>query len=87
MADGETNPKWRRVVVKLSGEALQGGGSHGLDPVTLNAIALDLANAARLGIEVAVVVGGGNFFRGIKGARFRHRARPRRFDRHAGHPS
>ena len=68
MADGGTDPNWKRVVVKLSGEALQGTGSHGLDPGTLNKIALDLANAARLGIEVAVVVGGGNFFRGIKGA-------------------
>ena len=68
MADGGPNPKWKRVVVKLSGEALQGAGSHGLDPGVLTAIAQDLANAARLGIEVAVVVGGGNFFRGIKGA-------------------
>ena len=68
MTYGGTNPKWKRVVVKLSGEALQGGQSHGLDPLVLAKIAQDLANAARLGIEVAVVVGGGNFFRGIKGA-------------------
>jgi uridylate kinase len=54
--------------VKLSGEALQGTQSHGLDPVVLNKIALDLARAAELGTEIAVVVGGGNFFRGIKGA-------------------
>ena len=60
--------RWRRVVVKLSGEALQGGQSHGLDPLTLEKIALDLARTARLGVEVAVVVGGGNFFRGIQGA-------------------
>lgn len=64
----DTVPKWRRVVVKLSGEALQGRQSHGLDPVVLNKIALDLANAAELGTEVAVVVGGGNFFRGMQGA-------------------
>lgn len=67
MTDGSTS-KWRRVVVKLSGEALQGSQSHGLDPVVLNRIAADLAHAAELGSEVAVVVGGGNFFRGIKGA-------------------
>lgn len=59
---------WRRVVVKLSGEALMGTGSHGLDAGTLDAIAADLAEAARRGIETAVVVGGGNFFRGIAGA-------------------
>lgn len=59
---------WRRVVVKLSGEALMGEQSHGLDAATLTRIAADLAKAAALGVEVAVVVGGGNFFRGIAGA-------------------
>jgi uridylate kinase len=68
MVDGEAGAKWRRVVVKLSGEALQGGLSHGLDQAVLARIAGDLAQAARAGTEVAVVVGGGNFFRGIKGA-------------------
>jgi len=56
---------WRRVVVKLSGEALMGAGSHGLDARTLELIAADLAEAARRGVETAVVVGGGNFFRGV----------------------
>ena len=59
---------WKRVVVKLSGEALMGRQSHGLDHDTLARIARDLANAAALGVEVAVVVGGGNFFRGLQGA-------------------
>ncbi|MGH6678608.1 MAG: uridine monophosphate kinase, partial [Bradyrhizobium sp.] len=59
---------WRRVVVKLSGEALMGFGSHGLDAATVERIAADLAEAARRGVETAVVVGGGNFFRGIAGA-------------------
>ena len=68
MTNGGTSAKWRRVVVKLSGEALQGPLSHGLDQGVLTRIAQDLANAARGGTEVAVVVGGGNFFRGIKGA-------------------
>ena len=68
MSDGEAQPTWRRIVVKLSGEALQGTQSHGLDPTVLEKIAIDLANAAQLGTEVAVVVGGGNFFRGIQGA-------------------
>ena len=68
MTDDGSKPKWRRVVVKLSGEALQGDQSHGLDPTVVDKIALDLARAASLGVEVAVVVGGGNFFRGIEGA-------------------
>ena len=61
-------PKWKRVVVKLSGEALQGAQTHGLDSGTLERIAEDLDAAAELGVEIAVVVGGGNFFRGIQGA-------------------
>jgi uridylate kinase len=60
--------RFKRVVVKLSGEALQGTSPHGLDAGTLARIAKDLATASENGHEVAVVVGGGNFFRGIKGA-------------------
>jgi uridylate kinase len=60
--------QWKRVVVKLSGEALQGGQTHGLDGSTVERIAQDLVAAAELGAEIAVVVGGGNFFRGIQGA-------------------
>src|SRR4029453_9161335 len=59
---------WRRVVVKLSGEALMGARSHGLDPDVRAKIADGLKKVAFRGIEVAVVVGGGNFFRGIEGA-------------------
>jgi uridylate kinase len=64
----EIEPRWHRVVVKLSGEALMGSASHGLDASTVERIATDLVGAARLGVETAVVVGGGNFFRGIAGA-------------------
>jgi uridylate kinase len=60
--------KWKRVVVKLSGEALMGGQTHGLEAATVKRIATDLASAASLGVEIVVVVGGGNFFRGIEGA-------------------
>lgn len=59
---------WSRIVVKLSGEALMGAKSHGLDHDVLMRIATDLTNVAARGVEVAVVVGGGNFFRGIAGA-------------------
>ncbi|MEF3367737.1 UMP kinase [Methylocystis sp. 9N] len=68
MSDHAPTRRYRRVVVKLSGEALQGSAPHGLDAATLARIAADLANAAAAGHEIAVVVGGGNFFRGIKGA-------------------
>ena len=61
-------PQWKRIVVKLSGEALQGRLSHGLDQQVLSRIAADLAATAKLGVEIGVVVGGGNFFRGIAGA-------------------
>ncbi len=68
MTTSTRGPQWKRVVVKLSGEALMGPAPHGLDAPTLGRIAADLADAAALGVEVAVVVGGGNFFRGILGA-------------------
>jgi uridylate kinase len=68
MTNSTTIPRWKRVVVKLSGEALMGSQAHGLDAETLTRIARDLASAADLGMEIAVVVGGGNFFRGIQGA-------------------
>lgn len=61
-------PLFKRVVVKLSGEALMGGGQHGLDGAVLERVAHDLKATAALGAEVAVVVGGGNFFRGVTGA-------------------
>lgn len=59
---------WKRVIVKLSGEALMGPLTHGLHQETVARIAADLASAAALGVEIGVVVGGGNFFRGIQGA-------------------
>lgn len=55
----------RRVLLKLSGEVF-GGGSIGIDPDVVNAIARQVAEASRDGIEVAIVVGGGNFFRGAE---------------------
>ena len=64
----EGKPLFKRIVVKLSGEALMGPDAFGLNPETMTRIALDLKAAADLGAQVAVVVGGGNFFRGIRGA-------------------
>ncbi|MBF0310781.1 MAG: UMP kinase [Magnetococcales bacterium] len=56
---------YRRVLVKLSGEALMGGRGYGLDPLFLARVAGELAGVNRLGIELALVVGGGNIFRGM----------------------
>ena len=57
-------PIFRRVVLKLSGEALAGSKGHGIDEETVNAIAEEIKELHNLGIEVAIVVGGGNFWRG-----------------------
>jgi uridylate kinase len=56
--------RYRRVVVKLSGEALAGKGGSGADPASLARVASELLALHEIGVEVAVVVGGGNYFRG-----------------------
>ncbi len=56
----------RRVLLKLSGEAFAGGGGLGVDPDVVQGIARQIAEVVRLGTEVAVVIGGGNFFRGAE---------------------
>ena len=57
-------PRYRRVVVKLSGEALAGAAGTGADPASLARVADEVLSVHELGVEVAVVVGGGNYFRG-----------------------
>lgn len=59
-----SNPRWRRVVFKISGAALAGTGPHNIDPKVAMLIAREVAMACRLGVEVAIVVGGRNFFCG-----------------------
>ncbi len=61
-------PRYKRVLLKLSGEALMGGGEYGLDEATVNRIAAEVRAVCDLGVEVAIVVGGGNIFRGVSGA-------------------
>jgi uridylate kinase len=58
-------PVYRRVVVKVSGEALMGAGNFGIDRAILERIAEDLAASHKLGVGLGVVVGGGNIFRGV----------------------
>jgi uridylate kinase len=60
----EAHPRWQRVVLKLSGEAFAGGAALGISPDVVIHIAQEISAAARDGIEVAAVVGGGNMFRG-----------------------
>jgi uridylate kinase len=62
------SPKYRRVLLKLSGEALMGDQSYGLDPEIIGRIAQEVKSVNQLGVQIALVIGGGNIFRGIKGA-------------------
>src|SRR3954453_10722862 len=57
--------KYRRILLKLSGEALMGSGSFGIDPATLSQIADEVIDVHSLGVEIALVIGGGNIFRGV----------------------
>jgi uridylate kinase len=61
-------PKHQRILLKLSGEALAGDGSFGLEPERVRALALEVAAVARAGVQIGLVVGGGNFFRGVAAA-------------------
>lgn len=57
---------WQRVLLKLSGEAFAGGGGLGVDPDVVSSIARQIADVVRTGTQVAVVIGGGNYFRGAE---------------------
>ncbi|MFI3297454.1 MAG: uridine monophosphate kinase, partial [bacterium] len=58
----------KRVLLKLSGESLMGNQQHGIDDTRLTEYAQQIAEVARMGVEVAIVIGGGNIFRGLSGA-------------------
>lgn len=60
--------KYKRVLLKLSGEALQGQQGYGIEPAVIEDLADQIKELQELGIEIAVVIGGGNIFRGIAGA-------------------
>ena len=61
-------PTHKRVLLKISGEALMGERDYGLDNATVRAIAEDVRDVVALGVEVCLVIGGGNIFRGVAGA-------------------
>jgi len=65
MAGSDARPAYRSILLKLSGEALAGGQGYGIDPETLRRVAEEIREVVELGVQIAVVIGGGNIFRGI----------------------
>src|ERR1700678_2614405 len=61
-------PKYQRIVLKLSGEVLAGGSAFGIDPERVKSLASEIAEVAHTGVQIGLVVGGGNFFRGVAAA-------------------
>ncbi len=64
----ENKRQFKRIVLKLSGEALAGDQGFGINPQTVEAIAREIAEVKALGLEIAIVIGGGNIWRGLSGA-------------------
>jgi uridylate kinase len=62
---GSRRPAYRRIVLKLSGEALAGSQGYGLDPAMLVRIGAEVREVTELGVQIAIVIGGGNIFRGV----------------------
>ena len=58
-------PRFKRILLKLSGEALMGDGKYGISPKTLQQIALEVRDVVEMGVEIGIVIGGGNIFRGV----------------------
>ena len=60
--------KYKRILLKLSGEALMGHQNNGIDPIRLNEYAGEIKEIQKTGTQIAIVIGGGNIFRGVSGA-------------------
>ena len=67
-SDGKGKARYRRVLLKVSGEALMGSRDYGLDPQVVNRVAAEVKQVVELGVQVCLVIGGGNIFRGVSGA-------------------
>ena len=68
VARSQARPVFRRILLKLSGESLMGPRDHGIDRATLDAIAEEIVDVQTAGVEIAIVVGAGNIYRGMSGA-------------------
>jgi uridylate kinase len=62
---GQQRPAYRRIVLKLSGEALAGSQGYGIEPAVLERVGVEVREVMALGVQVAIVIGGGNIFRGV----------------------
>src|ERR1044072_4573424 len=60
-----TTPAYKRILLKLSGEALMGEQTYGIDPAVASQIAKDVSEIQGMGVQTAIVIGGGNIFRGV----------------------
>ncbi|RYE65705.1 MAG: uridine monophosphate kinase, partial [Oxalobacteraceae bacterium] len=60
-----TKPAYKRVLLKLSGEALMGDDSYGINRATIERMVADVSEVVKMGVELAIVIGGGNIFRGV----------------------
>jgi uridylate kinase len=60
-------PAYKRVLLKLSGEALMGDDAFGINPITIDSMVKEIADVVNSGVELAIVIGGGNIFRGVAG--------------------
>ncbi len=63
-----SQPRYKRILLKLSGEALMGEREYGIDPKVLEQFAGDVVESAAMGVQIGIVVGGGNIFRGVSGS-------------------
>ena len=68
LGQSRVGSSYNRILLKLSGEALLGDRSHGIDPNTINKYSREIKSIVDLGVEVSIVIGGGNIFRGLSGA-------------------
>ena len=62
---GEPAPAYKRILLKLSGEALMGDDPYGINRATIDRIVAEIVEVTRMGVEMAIVIGGGNIFRGV----------------------
>ena len=67
-AKSATVPAYKRILLKLSGEALMGDDAYGIKRETIDRIVAEISDVQRLGVEIAIVIGGGNIFRGVSAA-------------------